>query len=274
MLVSRTRLAHDLLASSGVTMGRGRQLLLERATRTFRPALRRLGIDIVRYSPAGNAIARRHTLFASYGVDLVLDVGANRGQYARQLRTMGYRGRIVSFEPVSDVYDMLAGAAAGDRLWTTVNVGLGDIDGSATIHVSDARVFSSLLPRSTQRDYVDPESAPIRDETVQISRLESIADEYLTNASSPYLKVDTQGFDAQVLDGAGKTIDRYVGVQVELSLVPLYVGENNYQDTIIWLLDRGFELMSVEPGESDPTTGRLYWMDALFFRSVAPSTRA
>jgi FkbM family methyltransferase len=254
-------------------MVRHRQLLLERAARTFRPAFRRLGVDIVRYSPAGHPIARRRALFDAYGVDLVLDAGANRGQYARQLRTMGYRGRIVSFEPVSDVYDMLARAAARDRLWTTVNVGLGDIDGSATMHVSDARVFSSLLSRSTQRDYLDPESAPIRDETVQIRRLDSISDEYLADASSPYLKIDTQGFDAQVLDGAGKTIDRYVGVQVELSLVPLYVGENNYQDTIIWLLDRGFELMSVEPGESDPRTGRLYWMDALFFRDVASAAR-
>src|SRR5947208_7206134 len=94
----------------------------------LRHALRRHGLDLRRWRPPDE---RRAALLESEGIDLVLDVGANRGQYAESLRARGYSGRIVSFEPLGAAHAELAAKAAGDPLWDCLKLGLGDRDGSA-----------------------------------------------------------------------------------------------------------------------------------------------
>lgn len=80
-----------------------------------------------------NALARRFALMEHLGIDLVLDVGANTGQYASSLRKAGYRAQIVSFEPLHRAYSRLARSAECDRRWRAVRLALGARDREAII---------------------------------------------------------------------------------------------------------------------------------------------
>src|SRR6266487_3917241 len=95
-------------------------------------ALRRLGVDVGRYRPVG---ARRNQLLVRYGISSAIDVGANKGQYATELREYGFTGPIVSFEPLAGAHTALAAAAADDPLWTTHQTALGDTVGQVQLNV-------------------------------------------------------------------------------------------------------------------------------------------
>src|SRR5680860_1154767 len=114
-------------------------------TRVMKRALRSLGVDARRYNPQSSESAKLERLFTTYGVDCVFDVGANSGQYARGLRDMGFRGRIVSFEPLSDAHVLLVRNSRHDPKWVVPPaMALGDFTGETEIHVAGNLVSSSL----------------------------------------------------------------------------------------------------------------------------------
>src|SRR5215471_3218540 len=88
---------------------------------------RQLGYDVVYFD--------RMRLLKHFGINLVFDVGANIGQYGAEMRSLGYRGRIVSFEPLSREFEVLRKRAENDALWKVDNRALGDCEGTAEIHV-------------------------------------------------------------------------------------------------------------------------------------------
>ncbi len=85
----------------------------------IRRMVRARGWDLVRYPGGRHADHLRGLLLVELGVDLVIDVGANVGQYGTQLRDWGYRGRIMSFEPMRDEYAALSRLAEADGNWDT-----------------------------------------------------------------------------------------------------------------------------------------------------------
>ena len=154
-------------------------------------------------------------------VDLVLDVGANEGQFARRLRERGYKGKIKSFEPVSCVFATLADNARADRDWEVHNFALGAAPERTTINVSDNSVFSSLLPLNEAATAYSPAAVSRRSEQIEVRTL----DEVLPRPSGNiFLKIDTQGFERQVLLGARATLPGLCGVLMELPVMQLYQG--------------------------------------------------
>jgi FkbM family methyltransferase len=230
--------------------------------------LRSGGIDIVRFRPQGHWLARRRSLMRSYGVDLVVDVGASDGEYAASLRRLGYNGDIVSFEPLPDAAARLRARHGRDARWRSFEIALGDAPGDAELHVAGNSSSSSFLPMLSSHERHAPESAFVGSIRVQVRTLDELADEVIGNARRPLLKIDTQGYEKRVLDGARDSIRRFVGVQVELSIEPLYAGAPDYLDMLRILADNGFGLASVEPGFSDRRSGRLLQFDALVFRPL------
>jgi FkbM family methyltransferase len=207
-----------------------------------------------------------------YGVDAVLDVGANDGPFAAGLRDAGYRGRIVSFEPQSAAYARLAERAASDPLWEVRNVAVGATDGEAVLHIAANSSSSSLLEMAAQHLTSAPQSRHVADETVAVTRLDTLTDDLFRPAERGYLKVDVQGGELDVLRGAGSLLERLCAVEAELSLVPLYEGAPLFPDVVDHLESRGFFLLWLEPVFSDPVTGRLLQMDGVFGR--APQGRS
>ena len=199
-------------------------------------------------------------LFGKLGIDCVLDVGANIGQFHEYLRLfLRYSGRVVSFEPVAELYDTIARLAAADPLWTTRKMALGETDSSVMINVFTERTLSSILDRDEASliamgyDKYLRETELARTEAVPLRRLDSVFDEVVNNPNAHvFLKSDTQGYDLNVIRGASKCLHRIAALQVEVSIRQVYKGAPSYLEVLRELSDLGFETTGMFPVQRDP----------------------
>ena len=229
---------------------------------------RLLGLEIRRFLPSSSAAAQFRTMLASQKINLILDVGANVGQYGSELRGhVGYKGRIVSFEPMSAAHEMLTKVAAKDDQWdVSERVAIGAESGEITINISHTSVSSSVLSILDSHTNAEPESRYKSSESVRLVTLDSVATNYFNDDTFAFLKIDTQGYESQVLEGAEKTLARVAGVQLELSLVPLYEGQMLMPELIKLMRELEFDLWGISPTFADPKSGRMLQVDATFFR--------
>src|SRR5215471_4513026 len=249
-------------------VGRGtKRTLMASIKRLIRRSLWRLGCDVRRLNLTESRWIQLVVQLRAHDINTVIDIGANVGQFAEGLRDAGFRGRIISFEASRAAHCELQKRAMRDRRWTVApRLAIGGSDGKAKINVSANSVSSSILPMLPTHRVAEPKSTYIRTETVELRRLDTVADEYLSEDDHVFLKSDTQGMEFEVLRGAGRLLDRIAGLQVELSLLPLYEGERLFETMIHEIRDRGFELWSLVPGFADKNNGRLLQVDGIFFR--------
>jgi FkbM family methyltransferase len=217
----------------------------------------------------------RHTLAGAReallkaDVELTLDVGAHAGEYGRGLRACGYRGQIVSFEPVRRQFERLTAAAAGDDAWECQNRAAGARAETATINVSGNDGFSSsLLAMKRAHEQAVGESRYEGTETIEVVSLdEALADRMQAQPRS-YLKIDTQGYEHQVLAGTARTLQHCLAVELELSLTPLYEGQLLIGEMIELMRGHGFHPTHLEQEFTDPHSGELLQVNGLFQASA------
>lgn len=241
-------------ATGDLLMNRLRFLLQDLLTRN----LQRFGYSVVRFP-----VMR---FFREHNIDVILDVGANAGQYGSELRRLGYKGRMVSFEPSSAAYAKLAERASHDPHWATAHFALGSMTMEHELHIAGNSVSSSFLEMLPKHTAVAPESAFVNSEAVSIKRLDSIFHHYCNSRDEILLKIDTQGYERQVLEGATGVLSNIVGLQLEMSLTPLYEGEAPAESLIALARDHGFTLVWIQHGFKDSSTQQLLQVDGLFFR--------
>lgn len=234
----------------------------ESAKLALRHGLSRLNLDIGR-DPYSRRLVRT---LASRNIGTVIDVGANVGQFATQLRHAGFTGRIVSVEPLSAAFAELTRRAARDPKWDCVNAAIGDGEGTGTIHVSANSYSSSLLTMTDAHTTAAPGSESITTEQVAMMRLTDLVDARKIAPAATLLKVDTQGFEGRVLDSAGALLEEFAAIQLELSFVELYEGQPLHDELVARLRSAGFTFWSMETGFSAPD-GRLLQIDGLFVRA-------
>jgi FkbM family methyltransferase len=234
--------------------------------RTVRSLLHRVGFDVVRYNPDRFHELRRPMLLRARAIGLVLDVGANDGQYAENLRACGYQGRIVSFEPLASAYSELERRAAAVPQWATHRIALGDKAGTATFHVAGNSSSSSLLAMAPRHVTSAPESAYVAEEQVEICTLDQVASELAEPGERIWLKLDVQGYELAVLRGADQILDQVDVVETELSLVELYEGQALLEDVMAHLTERNFGAWFFDPVFRDPESGELLQVDGIFAR--------
>ena len=229
---------------------------------------RSLGIDLKRYNIQTSEAAKMQRLLAYHNIDLVFDVGANIGQYAKLLRELGYSGRIVSFEPLSSAYSQLKAVSEKDPLWEIApQTAIGNQEGEIIINIAGNSYSSSALPMLDAHLESAPESAYSGSETVKLSRLDTLAKDYIkSETKSIFLKIDVQGLEKQVLEGATAILPLVKGIKLELSLVPLYEGQVLFKEMIDIVEKLGYELYGIEPGFTAEKTGRMLQMDGIFFK--------
>ena len=207
---------------------------------------------------------RHRLLFSKLQVDLVLDVGANAGQFARECREADYKGEIISFEPSAAAHASLLRSATHDDLWSVADrMALGAVNGEAEINIAANSFSSSLLPMLDTHLSAAPASRYLHKERVPLRRLDDILS---PGECRIFLKLDVQGYESQVLAGATQLLAHTVAVQLEMSLLPLYEGEALMSEISTLMTGNGFELWDIEPSFRDPETGRLLQVDGIFTR--------
>jgi FkbM family methyltransferase len=228
----------------------------------------RLGYDIHRVrKDAESYEVRRTRLMKRHGIDLVLDVGANVGQYSSGLRQLGFGGRIVSFEPLAAAFSDLCSRAARDPAWRCVRTALGESEGESVIHVAANSVSSSLLPMTELHLKMAPESAYVGKETVPIASLDVAAADFVASEARILLKMDVQGYELGVLKGASRLLPSVRVVESEMSTRALYEGQPLWQEVVQFLMERGFLLSVLHEAIVDRETGDLLQMDGIFVRN-------
>jgi FkbM family methyltransferase len=237
----------------------------------LRRLARRAGYEVRQHTPLRSFAAARDDLIRRRGVDVVLDVGANAGQYGELLRAGGYRGRLVSLEPVAEAYAELERRSRADPAWHAVRVAASDRDGELTINVTGDSRSSSALARN-ERFAGMPGWEPKEAQVVPARTLDGLVPELLRVGERAYLKLDVQGYERQVLAGAPSALDRFEAIELELSVTPLYEGQPTLTDMIPLLERSGFRPVSLEPILLDED-GLLMELDGLFARPRPTSER-
>jgi FkbM family methyltransferase len=228
------------------------------------------GLEVRKTSVYTSQKLRLQLLFSQLPIDLVLDVGANTGQFARQCRAAGYRGKIISFEPSAAAHASLLHSAASDPLWSVADrMALGAANGETEINIAVNSYSSSILPMLDAHLSAAPNSAYLQKEKVPLRRLDDVL---ATTAPGHniFLKLDVQGYESQVLAGATYLLPHTIAVQLEMSLLPLYEGETLMPRMCTTLTAKGFNLFDLEPSFRDSATGRLLQVDGIFTRPSAP----
>jgi FkbM family methyltransferase len=224
--------------------------------KVYRPRLwlRRCGFEVV--PKARGTLLGLHlwTLFDQYKINVVIDVGARRGEYGNWLRRNGYKGWIVSFEPVSESYGFLAQTAARDPHWRAFNLALGREHGEATINVTQLTFYSSFRnPSPYAYDTFGTQPTVRSTETVTVATLDEMFDQVISGISDPhvYLKMDTQGWDLEVLKGAPESLMHVMALQSEIATQAIYDGMPMMRDSLDYLDRAGFAISGLFPVNLD-----------------------
>jgi FkbM family methyltransferase len=226
-----------------------------------------VGLEVQRNQPLNEAGTQIYQAIKKINTDIILDVGANTGQFSLEIRKKGYNGKIVSFEPLLSARKKLIEYSLKDKNWLIHDqAAIGDHNGFIDINISKNSVSSSILPMMSSHSDAEGDSVYIGSERTPIITLDSVADAYLNNSSNCFIKIDTQGYESQVLNGAINTLKKSKGILCELSLVPLYEGQHLWKEIIERFEKEGFVLWSLHKAFTDKRNGRTLQMDAVFLR--------
>ncbi len=221
-------------------------------------------IDIIKYP--NSDLRRRGKLFNHFKINKILDVGANTGQYAQLTREIGFKGMIISFEPLTNAYVKLIKHATKDKKWEAHNLALGNRNEEIAINISKNSYSSSILEITKNHTDNAPESSFVNKEKINVKRLDELYDDLVKRDDIVLLKIDVQGFERNVLEGAKKSLDKIKGIQIEMSIVELYKDEMLFLDLMDYLKSLGYSLYSLENGFYNNNTGQLLQVDGIFFR--------
>lgn len=226
------------------------------------------GILIRKYNAATSEELRRIKLLEHYNIDLVFDIGANKGQYATGIIDAGYANKIVSFEPLSSAYNIIEKESKKYKNWIVApRCAIGSKKEEVEINISANSVSSTLLKMLDAHYEGAPDSKIVGKEKVPVYLLDEIGEEYVKQAKNVFLKIDVQGFEREVLKGAQSLIREAKGIEMEISLVPLYENQNWLLPNVLEYMEQnGFHLNSIVPAFTDNTTGVVLQCNGIFFR--------
>lgn len=215
------------------------------------------------------AVEHQPILAALPPMAVVVDVGANVGQFALVARHAFPSARIISFEPLPEAGAKVRSLFLGDARFECREMALSDVGGVAAFHVTGADDSSSLLPVARRQVEEFPASAPAGTLEVTTERLDEVLSVDDLGAGPSLLKIDTQGTELAVLRGAGGLLDHLTHLLVEASFVELYEGQAHVGDVTRFLVERGWDLHSVYDVKSSRLTGEPLQADLVFERRGA-----
>lgn len=247
-------------------------IMKSKVKKTVHDILHFWGWAVHRYQPSSDPDAMMAHLLQYLKVGLVLDVGANQGQFASGLRRMGYRGRMLSFEPLREAHQLLERAALKDPRWSIApRCAVGAEAGSVNMNVSENSYSSSVLQMHANLKVAAPAARFVAQETALMLTLDQLVATHAIDGERCLLKIDTQGYEWEVLNGAAETMKNVVALLIETSLVPLYEGQRLWLEYIERMAAEGFVVWDIHSAFASQSNGRLLQADIVFVRAeLAP----
>jgi FkbM family methyltransferase len=230
-------------------------------------------LRIVRKGRVASIFEEAHLqrFFEHYNVDCVFDVGANEGQYTTMLRRkVGYKGDIISFEPIPAAAKILRKKSKGDLRWHVEEIALDRVARIVTFNVMEGKKFSSLHnPSQAEVDLFEDKNRVVEKISVQTETIKSMLEKYKKRLGfqRPFLKLDTQGHDLEVAEGASDVLSSFVGLQSELSIKKIYEATPDYKTVIDYYISHGFELSAFVPN-NDGHFPRLIEIDCIMYNKA------
>ena len=233
----------------------------------------KLGLYVGKHPLPNTFPNRLRYLVQHLGINCVIDVGAHWGEYGQELRELGYRGRIASFEPIAENYERLSSVAVADGNWRTFHCALGSEATTQEINVLAATDLSSFLPASYHGDRFGQGMTLERREKVEVRRLATEFGGCIEGIANPriLLKMDTQGYDFAVLEGAGSALDSVIVLQSEVAVRPLYEGMTLLPEAVSRFQKLGFDLAGLYPVSLELDNLRIIEFDCLMVRAASPT---
>lgn len=180
----------------------------------------------------------------------IVDIGANRGQFALVARSYFPRAEIYSFEPLKEPAEIFRKMFISDPMVILHEIAIGTNEENTTIHVSRADDSSSLLPISPLQSTLFPGTEEKETRNVQVKNLNAVLS--VQDIKQPaLLKVDVQGFEKEVLEGCSSLLSSFSHIYVECSFVELYIGQSLAYEVIAFLSKAGFVLVGIYNLEYD-----------------------
>jgi len=196
----------------------------------------------------------------------VVDLGANRGQFALVARHCFADSKIISFEPLKEPASVYRRIFAKDRSAVLQVMAIGSKSENRQMHVSARDDSSSLLPISSLQNEVFPDTAEAGVMDVKVAPLDAV----ITNeeiAQPALLKLDVQGFELEALRGCESLLSRFDWIYCECSFVELYIGQSLAAEIIAWLMTKDFRIVGIYNPVYD-RLGRAIQADFLFSKST------
>lgn len=208
----------------------------------------------------------RVSLLEQLNIDLVADIGANIGQYSMELIRSGFKNKIISFEPLGDIYDKLLQNSSRYPQWTVYDrCAIGNETGEIEINVSQNYESSSIYNVLDKSIKAEPSTRFVKKETVKIARLQDVLK--YTPGTKIHLKIDVQGYEEQVLSGSEALFDVVSSIEIEISLIPLYEGALSPQVLLSKLGDYGYSPVFYTSVFDDSKTGGVLQLNGFFVKN-------
>lgn len=231
-----------------------------------------IGIEISSFPTV--ALQSRKQFMKIGNFDVIFDVGANVGQFGKEVRALGYLGQIVSFEPLSNAFTVLKKTSDLDKLWKVNHFALGSCNETMEINISQHSASSSLLKFDDNYISENKNLTVVSTEKIEVKKIDDIFTDYIhTESNNVLLKLDTQGFEKAVLEGALRSLDKIQGIQIETSLKELYQGETLFVDMLVYLQELGFEIFTLEPYYYEKNSHQLLQAEVYLFNKNFARTK-
>jgi FkbM family methyltransferase len=238
------------------------KLLKIKSEMALRKMGNKLGVDV---KMTDEEILLKQILYNN--IDMIFDIGANKGQFGELMYKLGYKGRMVSFEPLQSAYDILLKNCLNIEGWEAAEkCAIGSEDGEIEIHLSENSISSSVLDILEVHTDAAPDSRYTGTEKTKVYKLDTVFDSYTKGSGSVLVKIDTQGYEEHVLNGSRFSMSKIKGLHVEVSLIKLYEGQALFEDIYRQITGYGFQMHGIQPAFVNKESGRVLQVDATFFR--------
>lgn len=209
-----------------------------------------------------------NNLIRQLEINLIFDVGANEGQFAKKILKNGYQNKIISFEPLDKPYDKLNSKSSKYKNWIAEKLSLGNENKVSEINISNYSLSSSILPITEKHLKAKKNSEYISKQKTVIKKLDTYISEQNIRVTNAFLKIDTQGYEYNVLEGSLQNLKDFKIILCELSFEELYLGQKLWAETISFMEKNNFEVWFLEKGFQSQENGKMLQADCIFVNKL------